>query len=229
MSKEDENKRPQARIGIRVDGEERRPDGPGELGPEYGVGMREGSAQEEPAVASGCGAPAARELLINEVLARVPDGEAGDASQDGVRDAYGDEFVEVWNVGERAVQLDGVALLNGERVKHTFGARCLGPLEAVVVFGGAFGAGIEAPGVYVERSQVRLGLSNSAGAVGLRGADGALLTRFVYGEQKAMSYVVWPERVGEVLVPHEQAAPGALYSPGRCVDGRPLTTGCGDP
>lgn len=224
----DENKRPQARIEIRVEDAE---DVDGELGapgPEYGVGMRE----EEPAAtntASGCGAPVAGELLINEVLARVPDGEAGDASGDGARDAYGDEFVEVWNVGGRAVQLDGVVVLNGERAKHTFGARCLGPLEAVVVFGGAYGAQIEAAGVYVERSQVRLGLSNSAGAVGLRGADGALLTRFVYGEQEAMSYVVWPERVGQVLVPHEQAAPGVLFSPGRCVDGRLLTTGCGDP
>jgi hypothetical protein len=210
------NEAPGARIEIRIAEEE------GQV--EYGVGERPLAT-----LVGGCVAPRAGELVIHEVLARVPDGEAGDASGDGVRDAYGDEFVEVVNAGSRRVELGGVALLNGERAKHTFEAQCLAPGEAAVVFGGVVGAGPWAAGVTVIRAQARLGLSNSAGAVGLRGADGALLGRFVYSDSGAYSYTLWPELVGVELIPHEQAAPGRLFSPGTCADGSPLADGCPQP
>lgn len=211
-----QNEAPGARIEIRIAEEE------GQV--EYGVGERPLATPER-----GCGAPRAGELVIHEVLARVPDGEAGDASGDGARDAYGDEFVEVVNAGSRRVELGGVALLNGERAKHTFESQCLAPGEAAVVFGGAVGAGPWPAGVTALRAQARLGLSNSAGAVALRSADGALLARFVYSDSGAHSYTLWPELVGVELIPHEQAAPGRLFSPGTCADGSPLADGCPQP
>jgi hypothetical protein len=212
---DDANVEPAAKIKITV------VDAPAP-GVEYGVG----EVEEIYGLASGCAPPRPGELVLHEVLARVPDGEAGDASGDGLRDAYGDEFVELVHVGAHAIELGGVTLLNGERVKHTFEAMCLEPGAAIVVFGGAPGPGPWDEGVFVVRSQSRLGLSNEAGAVGLRGADGGLLARFVYSDAQAQSYVLWPEITGAALVPHEQAAPGVLFSPGTCADGSPLADGC---
>ena len=108
-------------------------------------------------------------------------------------------------------------------------AQCLAPGEAAVVFGGVVGAGPWPAGVTTVRAQARLGLSNSAGSVALRSVDGALLGRFVYSDSEAQSYTLWPELVGVELIPHEQAAPGRLFSPGTCADGSPLVDGCPQP
>ena len=38
-------------------------------------------------------------VVISEVLADPPTGEVGDANQDGQRDTYEDEFIELYNAG----------------------------------------------------------------------------------------------------------------------------------
>jgi Lamin Tail Domain len=77
--------------------------------------------------------------LITEVLYAVPR-DAGDANHDGVRDAAGDEFVELINPHERPINLKGYALRDsGEgksQFKFIFPAFELGPGEIVVVFNG---------------------------------------------------------------------------------------------
>ena len=49
----------------------------------------------------------ASQVHISKVLADPPPGLGGDANGDGKRDSYQDEFVELFNGGERAVSLAG--------------------------------------------------------------------------------------------------------------------------
>src|SRR5205085_788389 len=53
---------------------------------------------------------ALREIVINEILADPPDGLAGDANHDGVRDTSADEFVELVNSTTRDLDLGGCVL-----------------------------------------------------------------------------------------------------------------------
>src|SRR5262245_25585994 len=52
--------------------------------------------------------------LISEVLYAVPSGPRGDANADGVRDAIGDEFIELVNPHDKPIQLKGYKLLDAD-------------------------------------------------------------------------------------------------------------------
>lgn len=51
--------------------------------------------------------------LITEVLFSVPGGKKGDANKDGVRSATGDEFIELVNPHDKAIELEGYRLADG--------------------------------------------------------------------------------------------------------------------
>lgn len=199
----------------------------------HGVGSADmgGAPRDEEMGVARCEglSPTAGELVINEVLMNVPTGEAGDANADGVRDAYDDEFLELVNVSEERLDLEGIEVLNGEKVKHTFLSLCLAPREAVVLFSGPKGRGVIArDGVIFMGADTRLGFSNSAGGISLRHPSGRTLFSFSYEQSRQASYVLWPELTGAQLVPHDTLLE-ALFSPGRCVDGQALSTGCANP
>ena len=46
-------------------------------------------------------------VVISEVLADPPTGATGDANQDGQRETYGDEFIELYNAGSASVDISG--------------------------------------------------------------------------------------------------------------------------
>ena len=46
-------------------------------------------------------------IAIDEVLADPPSGSKGDANQDGVRQSYADEFIELVNTGADIISLAG--------------------------------------------------------------------------------------------------------------------------
>lgn len=78
--------------------------------------------------------------LITEILASVPR-DAGDANMDGRRDAAGDEFVELMNPHDEAIELTGYTLSDRNAggqgaVEFTFPEFTLEPGEIVVVFNG---------------------------------------------------------------------------------------------
>lgn len=50
--------------------------------------------------------------LITEILFAVPGGDRGDANADGVRDALGDEFIELVNPHDKPIQLKGYTLVD---------------------------------------------------------------------------------------------------------------------
>lgn len=79
--------------------------------------------------------------IITEVLFAVPTGAAGDANKDGKREVAGDEFVELVNPHERAIQLFGYTLTDSQergkgQLRFTFPAVELPPGGVVVVFNG---------------------------------------------------------------------------------------------
>ncbi|MGH8527175.1 MAG: lamin tail domain-containing protein, partial [Gammaproteobacteria bacterium] len=85
-----------------------------------------------------------RNVLINEVLADPPDGIAGDANHDGVRDGTHDEFVELVNgTASDVIGLGGWTIRTRatgsttETTRFTFALGTSLPAgEAIVVFGG---------------------------------------------------------------------------------------------
>lgn len=79
--------------------------------------------------------------LITEVLYAVPSGAPGDANQDGVRDATGDEFVELVNPHDEPIQLKGYTLRDRNKedqggLRFVFPALELKRHQVVVVFNG---------------------------------------------------------------------------------------------
>ncbi|HYJ47674.1 MAG TPA: lamin tail domain-containing protein, partial [Pyrinomonadaceae bacterium] len=80
-----------------------------------------------------------RDILINEVLADPPDGLAGDANHDGVRDSSDDEFVELANTTSNDINIGGFQLLTRSTgaatntVRHTFPAGTIVPAGTALV------------------------------------------------------------------------------------------------
>lgn len=81
-----------------------------------GVGLAGAILAANAAMADGPPAakPPSVHPLISEVLYAVPSGERGDANADGVRDAIGDEFIELVNPHNTPIQLKGYVLVDSE-------------------------------------------------------------------------------------------------------------------
>ncbi len=103
---------------------------------------------------------------IAEVLFNVPTGAKGDANRDGVRDAAGDEFIEIANASGEPINLKGYTLTNrlasvmdddGKGVRFVFPDCTIGPGDVAVVFNGykwsapeGVGTGERAPTLAIE-------------------------------------------------------------------------------
>lgn len=98
------------------------------------------------ATAAGLGAALAdRHPVLTEVLFNVPRGDDGDANGDGVRSSAGDEFFELHNPHDEAIDLRGYVFANrlqfrpgseDRAVAFKFPAFELPPGASVVVFNG---------------------------------------------------------------------------------------------
>ena len=86
---------------------------------------------------NGGGSTETAGVRIQELLADPPTGMAGDVNGDGARDARGDEYVELTNTGDEAVDISGWALADSVTSRYRFPAdTVLAPGETLVVFGG---------------------------------------------------------------------------------------------
>jgi hypothetical protein len=197
-------------------------------------------------VGPGCGTlvegPGA--LVINEVMVDVG-GE--DSNCDGSSSSSQDEFVELVNISDGALDLSGVELWTGEGdsldLIHTFGAWCLEARRGVVLFGGG------EPNLCEKESSIGLAdkglsLNNSNGhVVMLKDSSGTEVNSFTYDSvPKGESWARSPEGTGEFALHSESSACGAViegeycgpsaegctpacsqeFSPGACLDGSPL-------
>ncbi|MGB7924612.1 MAG: Ig-like domain-containing protein, partial [Pyrinomonadaceae bacterium] len=175
-------------------------------------------------------------VVINELLADPPDGLAGDANHDGVRDGSDDEFVELVNSTNAGVDISGWTIrtrtLTGttETLRHTFAPSTTLPAgDAIVVFGGGtfdpldpvFGGA-----QVVAASSGGLSLTNTGLTVIVRGAANEFIAQFTYGGSTGLngdsnqSLTRSPDITGNFVL-HTQAAGagGRRYSPGRKADG----------
>ncbi len=188
---------------------------------------------ESPCRASSAGQ--ARGLVIGEVLADPPQGDAGDANGDGERDPAHDEFVEIVNAGTAPVCLSGWSLGDAEDAeRHVFPlGRALAPGKALVVFGGGVPTG-DFGGAIVQRAAFadRLSLTNDGDVVTLRDGAGLVAAQLSWGDCAgqacatehwagdlgiAGSIVRWPPPGGGWRA-HAEVG-GSRFSPGIRADG----------
>ncbi len=189
-----------------------------------------------------------RNVVINEALADPPDGIAGDANHDGLRDSTQDEFVELVNgtTGD-LISLSGWQIKtrpvgsSTETTRFTFASGTSLPAgEAIVVFGGGsfnpndpiFGCAQ----VVKATTSSGLSLTNSGLTILLRDANGNLIAQFSYGGSTGLegdnnqSLTRSPDVTG-AFVQHTAAAGanGRAYSPGLHTNGTPFGNCPGHP
>lgn len=178
-------------------------------------------------------------VIINEVLADPPDGLAGDANHDGVRDSGDDEFVELVNSTSGGINISGWTIRTRattggtESVRHTFAANTTLPAsEAIVVFGGGNpnpANGVFACAQVVTASSGGLSLTNSGLTIIVKDSAGNLVAQFTYGGSTGLnadsnqSLTRSPDITGSFRT-HTTATGngGRLFSPGTRVDGTPF-------
>jgi len=165
---------------------------------------------EPPCVASDAAQAAA--LVITEILADPPRGEAGDANADGERDPADDEFVEIVNAGKTPVCLSGWALGDAKQAeRHVFPlGRALAPGHTLVVFGGGVPTG-PFGGAEVQWASKGLSLSNAGDVITLRDVGDAIVHQVSWGDfvRRPEPGEAWKEHVG---------IDGSPFSPGVIAD-----------
>ncbi|HKE57642.1 MAG TPA: lamin tail domain-containing protein, partial [Pyrinomonadaceae bacterium] len=179
-----------------------------------------------------------RDVMVNEFLADPPDGLAGDANHDGVRDASADEFVELVNASGRDLDLNGFQLLTRsatssvETVRHRFTRTILPSGTAIVIFGG--GRPDTANPVFggaqiVKASSGSLSLNNSGVTITLEDANSVTVTSITYGAAVGLpsgenqSLTRAPDIDGPfVLHTLAQGANAVRFSPGTRTDSSPF-------
>ena len=156
-------------------------------------------------------------VVISEVLADPPSGAAGDANQDGQRDTYADEFIELYNAGSASVDISGWRLGDSTSPDNFFqfpSDAVIEPGSYVVLFGGGNPSGFTVP-VYTDDGRIGNGLTNGGEDIRLIDNNGH--------EIDVISHEGWPTKQSLVrhppdvnaLVPHKTASTvKALFSPG---------------
>ena len=156
-------------------------------------------------------------LFISEVLADPPLRLAGDANQDGQRDTYEDEFIELYNAGSEPISLAGWRLGDSRPLKDHFqfpANAVIAPLSYVVLFGGGKPLGFTIP-VYTDDGRIGNGLTNKGEVI--------RLTDKIGHQIDSLSHTSWPKKQslvrnpadGGPFVPHKTASTvKALFSPG---------------
>ena len=174
-------------------------------------------------------------LVINEVLAD-PDVVTGDANCDGTVGSGDDEFVEIVNIGDQAIDLDGAVLSDLAADRLTFGTLVLDPGDAVVVFGGGtptFDGTSPNPAAWcvtlpssvtVLQAPSGLVLNNGGDTVTLRDSLDVTLATVTYGTEGGndTSLVLQPELDEAGTYTEHGTVAVEAWSPGTRADGSAL-------
>jgi len=169
---------------------------------------------------------------INEYLADPPDGLAGDANGDGVRDSSNDEFVEILNRSTASIDVSGFTISDNDAQRFIFPSGTLIPAgEAAVIFGGGTPHGdfgnARANGLVFTAN---LSLNNGGDTITFKDGTGAQIEKVVFGATEGgagQSINRNPDGAGVGFSNHSTiaASGGRLFSPGTQVDGTPFTSG----
>ncbi len=162
--------------------------------------------------------PAGAFVVINEFLADPPAGLAGDANGDQTGSSSQDEFVELFNGGEAAVDLSGWTLADNTKIRHVFSSgTVILPNSVLVVFGGGDPAFSDF--VWQIASSGGLGLNNTGDSIILADAAGVVVDFVVYAQEANadQSLVRFPEGSPDAEFVQHTSLPGAgsmPFSPG---------------
>ncbi len=199
------------------------------------MSVRAGRRESNPATLSISG-ETSREIFINEALADPPDGIAGDANHDGVRSGSDDEFVELVNAQDDAVNISGWTVRThsvsstSETTRHVFAqGTIINAHDALVIFGsGSFNPlhPIFGGAQVFAASTGGLSLTNTGLTILVRDAAGHLIREFSYGGTTGLdgnanqSLTRSPDIFGNYIL-HTMAsgAGGRAFSPGTLADG----------
>lgn len=163
--------------------------------------------------------------IFNEVLYDPPSGDAGDANNDGTRDANGDEFIEIYNSGPGNFDLTGYTISDAEQVRHTFpSGTIMGPNSVLVLFGSGSPTGDFGGAIVQTASEGLINMNNSGDFVTMADPNGNPIITFdvePLSNNPNESYTRFPDITGD-FVQHNADIPeanGALFSPGTRIDG----------
>lgn len=177
-------------------------------------------------VGPSCGPLAtSADLVVNEVMARP---NSIDWNGDGTADNNDDEFVEIVSIASGPVRLDGLKIADIQGDRYTFPILCLGPNEAVVVFGRGAKVFTASGVVDVDAALHRLQLNDTASAgsttadqVFVRDGQGQVLATISFGTSTAgASWALVPDLTGTLAL--HPAIDALRGSPGRCTSGEPF-------
>ena len=156
-------------------------------------------------------------LRITEILMDPPRGHPGDANGDGVRQTYGDEFVELYNLEEFSLGVGGWRLSDGdvsESRQFRFPAgTVLPPRSYCVVFGGGSPSGALS---FVDDGRIGDGLGNRSDEVYLidaEGPDTLAVARYALDREPNQSIQYSSDR-SLAPIPHSTFPGRDLFSPG---------------
>jgi cardiolipin synthase len=161
-------------------------------------------------------------IIINEIHAD-PDAINGDANGDGTVGTFNDEFVELVNISNEVIIMDGWELYDAATLRHLFPpGTSLAPGQAIVVFGGGIPNGAFGGSVVQTATSGRLELNNNGDTVTLVDV-GTTIASYVYGSEGGdnQSLTRSPDIIGSPLIKHTLApgSAGELFSPGMCLNG----------
>ncbi len=165
-------------------------------------------------------------FLINEVNYDPESGLPGDANGDGTRSPLEDEFLEFFNSGPE-IDLSGYTISDAGQIRHTFPSGSIIPINGVlVVFGGGTPTGTFGGATVQTASSGQLNMSNTGDLITIRDASGNIVLTFdiePLSNNPNESYTRSPDLTGD-FVQHAgiDEANGALFSPGKKLDGTPF-------
>ena len=156
-------------------------------------------------------------LFISEVLADPPSGTAGDANQDGARDTYEDEFIELYNAGSDPISLASWRLGDSTPSDNHFqfpADAVIEPGSYVVLFGGGTPTGFTVP-VYTDDGKIGNGLTNGGEEIHLTDDNGTEVAVISHDDWPPKQSLVRHPSDGDALIHHKTASTiKALFSPG---------------
>lgn len=161
--------------------------------------------------------PAEGVLFVNEVLADP--GVGNDTNGDGVAEPSQDEFVELLNVGDAALDLSGATVADEFGVRGTLPAdTVLEPGAVMLIFGGGTPTGFE-----IQTFAFQLGLNNDGDTLTITSADGDVLATMTYGAEGGDDQSMVRQTDGEesAFVLHTTVS-SEPASPGTRSDGSPF-------
>ncbi len=156
------------------------------------------------------------DLIINEILADPPDGNDGDANQDGIRSSSEDEFIEIYNTQNHAIDLSRIKIAVGKEttIKHEWETGQIIPAKSFIVLfsGGTPIEKLNNTKTFV--SNKSLSLSNSGSSIFILSNE-TVINKVTYGSEAGKNQSLTRASFSSPsLVLHSEVYPNILFSPG---------------